>query len=497
MGGMSEHGSAGEEPPSFSGHYYEGSDWDSADPYYDEVSTVKVNITTPQSNPLSTGDFYYVLLSIWDSSSSYDQIGFDAYRGVWGVVWSWNPECSSTYIFANDAFTLTPNTEYTFSMSVASGGYVDYDVYEDEYGSQTLVFSHSNQTGAAWFAAGSTWTCSGGVTAYDYTDYEEIWSTSNQNFPDFDFHFTGNSLTPYSCKTKGCPGSWNVFTLAPSGYSFPTGVPTPVAISGGSTYIENEWFNESVTPGPGLWTLGIGQVEGYEAVGSVAGEVEQVCTSSCDTSSASISKYSGPSGWTYKFNATTGSFAFHWDVEMEIPCCQNAGSYTITIEAISSGTEAFVQFIVTLTAASSGGGGGGCVALGTQIMTPGGYQIVQNLRVGESVVGYNFSTNLLVSLTLLGLNSTLSSPLVVINNGMLTLTATDQPVYAKNTTFQGWILNPDQLQVGAFVWDPVTTEWIAVTSMSEITHDVRVYDVVTSGINDFIANGVLLDIKTP
>lgn len=64
------------------------------------------------------------------------------------------------------------------------------------------------------------------------------------------------------------------------------------------------------------------------------------------------------------------------------------------------------------------------------------------------------------------------------------------------STFQGWVLNPIDLRIGDMMFDPVTNSWILINSISTIQGHFKVYDVVTSSFNNYIANGVLLDIKT-
>ena len=483
-------------PPGFSGHYYEGSVWSSEDNDPAEFSGVSVVIQVPQSNPASTNDFYYVIDSIWDSASSYDQIGFDAYNGVWGVVWSVDPNCNGVYHYLNDAYTLTPNTLYKFVMALDGQGSVDFTVYKDTFGSLNQVYSDSYYTGGMWFEGGSSWGCSNGNTYADYTNYEEVYDTQAQSWPDFNFLFSQNSQVLQSCAINGCPGSWSSWSSG----SPPSGDPTENFVSGNSTNIENEWFNDTVTHPPGLWNLGVEMTPGENTSGSFSGQVDFVCTNSCPSDSISLTMSSLPSGWSYSYNVSSGKPDLYWEVEITIPAGANPGNYTLTGEAkdTTSGILTFVQFILRpFNPPSGGGGGGGCVAFGTLISTPTGSHLIQSLRVGETVVGFNLSSGKLVNLTLTGLNSTISRPLVSINNGSLILTATDQPVYVWNLTFEGWVLNPENLTAGDYLFSPLNGTWTPIYSVQVLHHPTRVYDVVTSGVNDFIANGFLLDKKTP
>lgn len=139
--------------------------------------------------------------------------------------------------------------------------------------------------------------------------------------------------------------------------------------------------------------------------------------------------------------------------------------------------------------------GGGCVAYGTPILTPQGYRPVQDLTPGQTIDEYNFTSRALMVGTFDSANSTVSNDLVNVNQGELEITATDQPIFIRNATYIGWLHDPQNLTTADYLFDPVNGSWIPVISV-EIEHDQsRVFDVVTSGANNFIANGVLLDIK--
>ncbi len=144
----------------------------------------------------------------------------------------------------------------------------------------------------------------------------------------------------------------------------------------------------------------------------------------------------------------------------------------------------------------TGGGGGGCVAYGTPILTPAGYVPVQDLKAGNAVVEFNFSSGRLVQGTFLSGDVTDVHRLIDINHGWLYLTPTDQPIFVKNETFAGWLHDPQNLTTSDSIFDPVTQSWIHVMSVTLVTHSTKVYDVVTTGANNYVANGALLDIKT-
>lgn len=140
-------------------------------------------------------------------------------------------------------------------------------------------------------------------------------------------------------------------------------------------------------------------------------------------------------------------------------------------------------------------GGGGCVAFGTPILTSNGYVPVQQLRAGTAVVEFNLSSGQLTTGSLVSANVTPVTKIADINSGVLYLTPTDQPIFIRNSTFEGWLHDPQNLTASDQLFDPITGAWISVTSVEIIGAKVNVYDVVTSHLNDFVANGYLLDTK--
>lgn len=138
---------------------------------------------------------------------------------------------------------------------------------------------------------------------------------------------------------------------------------------------------------------------------------------------------------------------------------------------------------------------GGCVAYGTPILTPTGYVPVQKLLRGAPVDEYNFSSQSIAQGTFLSGNKTNVTHLIDINDGWLYLTPTDQPVYIRNSTFEGWLHDPQNLTASDNIFDPVTQMWVHVTSVKLIHDRTVVFDVVTSGLNNYVANGALLDRK--
>jgi len=146
---------------------------------------------------------------------------------------------------------------------------------------------------------------------------------------------------------------------------------------------------------------------------------------------------------------------------------------------------------------TSGTGGGGCVASGTPILTASGYVQVQNIKPNESIVEYNVTSGLLTRGLLVSANSTKVSELIDVNSGLLYLTPTDQPIFIRNASYEGWLHDPQNLTTRDQMLDPVTGVWVNVTSVELVDRSTMVYDVISTNLNDFIGASILLDAKTP
>lgn len=158
-----------------------------------------------------------------------------------------------------------------------------------------------------------------------------------------------------------------------------------------------------------------------------------------------------------------------------------------------SGFDRFGVYSISLALAC--GGGGGCVSEGTPILTRDGYVPVEKLKLGEIVMGYDLSEGKLIELTAISLDKSQESALVSINNGTLVITQVNQPIYMKNDTHTGWLRDPRNLTIGDFIFDAVNNQWVEVWSLEFLHIKTKVFDIITDGPNNFIANGFLLDKK--
>jgi len=138
-------------------------------------------------------------------------------------------------------------------------------------------------------------------------------------------------------------------------------------------------------------------------------------------------------------------------------------------------------------------GGGGCLASGTSIQLPdGSTSRIDKLRAGDQVMGYDVLTSTLLPVTVTAnLRSTVDHVLVI-NNGTLTTTFTDQPLWIRNATYTGWLTDPQDLRVGTELFNPVTQTWTIITVLSTTWTMSKVYDLRVSSPYTFVANGILV-----
>ena len=175
---------------------------------------------------------------------------------------------------------------------------------------------------------------------------------------------------------------------------------------------------------------------------------------------------------------------------------QSSGSYILTAKAYDSeGTYSYKSLIVIF---DIGGGGSGCVFQNTPIlMANNKYKMVQNLKIGDLLLGYNFENDLISYVRLTNLTMTRQNEILNINDRFLALTPTDQPIFIRNSTYIGWVRDPRDLKIGDELFEPVTDSWVSITSLTYQSGNFKVYDVKTDPFNNFIAKGILLDQKTP
>jgi len=200
-------------PPTVRSHWYAGGVISPSIGTF-QAHTVSTQLTVPEANISSeTNQFYYVLLSVWDNTGSYDQIGMANAFGVWGFTYSFTDYCAQNYYYNPDLFSLTPGATYTFTMSL-SNGELSFLAYEGQsYVGGLTVINDASTFNVSW-----AYSC-GGYLYYDFTDYEEVYYTQ-QKTPDFAMAFAGtmaNQRTPkmVAFTTPGAPT--RVYVAASSG----------------------------------------------------------------------------------------------------------------------------------------------------------------------------------------------------------------------------------------------------------------------------------------
>ena len=105
---------------------------------------------------------------------------------------------------------------------------------------------------------------------------------------------------------------------------------------------------------------------------------------------------------------------------------------------------------------------------------------------------YNLTTGTTTTGTFLSANTTRVTQIIDVNDGWLRLTPTDQPLWIRNGSFEGWLHDPLQLTTADSIFDPATGGWVQVTSVTLVHTHTVVYDVRDTGNHDYIANGALL-----
>lgn len=341
------------------------------------------------------------------------------------------------------------------------------------------IWSKWIYTGGTHFALSAMYECDG-VNYYDYTVYEEVYSLVDQVVPNWSFIFFNNTHNGiYVIEWMGVVVNWS------------SGLAVNLEFSEGKVIIGNEVLMTTTNlcpAGQGICSTSIAR--GYS--GSVTGYVNWSCPNCGWVGTANTSTYLVPSGWTVSLSPKSGSVPFSYTATITVPSTAACDYYSVGFKATSP-NGLYTTYRISVLAA--GCGGAGCVAAGTPVLTSSGYLPVQRISQGDVLVEYNISTGELVYGTVLYNNATTVSSVLSINKGALVTTLTDQPIWIRNATFTGWLVDPQNLTLGDKILDPVSDRWVTVTSLTVVKEEVVVFDVDASGPNDFIANGFLLDRK--
>lgn len=311
--------SAGGPEATYPSHYWAGV-------YYTGSSTtateLRTTVSIPDDFPQSGGGqvWYVVLLSVFDSANSYDQIGFGSSGGMWGVAYSWSIDCTN-YQGQSTGYVLERGQTYALEMSISSGTvYFSWTVS----GASSPVFTASAPTGASNFRIEGTDSSCGGD--YGLTDYEEVEDTVGPLVP-YDFFFSNNSANSF-----GTIGTWGIMTGggAPSGVNVYIGSPGSTSSNGCPSdcpiMIANQPYYLSFTNGQDSTT----------AEPSVTPKTSDWSVTVQELSSDSpiyLTFYTAPTGWNANLVTTQGTPEFSSEFTFSVPASASAGSYYVGVNA--------------------------------------------------------------------------------------------------------------------------------------------------------------------
>ncbi|MCI4330704.1 MAG: hypothetical protein L3K19_02510 [Thermoplasmata archaeon] len=267
----------------------------------------KMTLTIPDAVPASS-EFYYVLLSTWDNAGSYDQVGISNDYGTWGWTWSYTSACAGSYTYTPNQLALQRGTTYTFTMTIASGN-VTFTVAKGA----TVVGTIVGNSGGTSFTMSGFYTCATGGTYYDYTDYEEIYATT-QSFPSFNFVFNQNVVT------NGSVTNWSSF-----GSGAPSGILT--AVRANTVRVENQGFTMRFMGAPDRVTL---------PAATIAYHTNVSLTWWFNAGNITLSATGVPSGMSVGFGTSGAAPPFTSNVTLRFSSV-HAGTYYLSIKATGAG----------------------------------------------------------------------------------------------------------------------------------------------------------------
>ncbi len=314
-------------PSATSQWYIDGSVYDGPS---ENVTSVSVTVTVPDDVPEGhSWDFYYELLSVWDSAGSYDQIGFDNLFGSWDAVYGYTAPCATVYHDDPNATVLERGATYTFRMTVAAGT-VSWEVLPAA--GTSPVFTATAGTNGTSFDAALGYTCGTGAEFADYSDTEEVYSTAGPE-PPYDIFFTNNTAGGVAVT------DWTTW----SGDDPPAAI--QVLVAGANTTIANEAYylrfptggdtlNTSADPPPGTYTKSF-----------------EVAELSPDAP-VFVSSYTVPGGWALNLSPSEGAPPFTVVATFTIPADVARGTYLLGFNA-TDGTAGYARLALSVEVASS------------------------------------------------------------------------------------------------------------------------------------------------
>ncbi|MBU1046153.1 hypothetical protein KKH36_00005, partial [Patescibacteria group bacterium] len=184
------------------------------------------------------------------------------------------------------------------------------------------------------------------------------------------------------------------------------------------------------------------------------------------------------------------------------------------ITIITTLTLVFFSGVFSVSAWGGGGdGGGSCFLAGTQItMKDGSKKVIEDVKVGDKVLGYDFINDKYLTNTVLELENPIRKEwfIIILDNNTILKTTDDHPIYIEKengykgwgsidpqATFKnsGWGMEVSQLQSGDYL-KTENKELTQVVSIFNISEEIQTYNFkhVTNN-NSFFAEGVLVHNK--
>ncbi len=191
-----------------------------------EAQEVGAEFYVPQGLPSVADTYYPLILSAFDSNSSYDQIGILGQFGIWSSTTSTTYTATSGTTYESFVWSQLRPGFYWFNMSI-SKGVVSFTV---AYDNGSVVLSRTARTGGQYFVIAPTfYDASSRQWDAGYSVYEEV-DNASQGVPAFNFYSRDNYFVSNGTKLEA---NWSVYRAG--------NVPgaTQVSLNASAVVIEN------------------------------------------------------------------------------------------------------------------------------------------------------------------------------------------------------------------------------------------------------------------
>jgi len=149
-----------------------------------------------------------------------------------------------------------------------------------------------------------------------------------------------------------------------------------------------------------------------------------------------------------------------------------------------------------------------CFPEDSMVATPSGTKPIQDIRVGETVLAYDFDTKKLEEATVEELETPMREGIYIINNGFIKVT-NDHPFYTKKKDNRtGWAAIDKEhaeksyqlgqimsLKVGDFIFNK-DSDWVEIKSLEYVEGDIQTYNLKRVSRNrNYFVEGLLVHNK--